>query len=71
MVMKSKVKSSSSKPFVSGGGGKMFGKQAAGPMSSGVTAGKSGAGGKFPAGGKGKMFGKQTASKMPSGQTGK
>lgn len=57
--------------FPSGGKGKMFGKQSAGPMSSGVTAGKSGSGGKFPAGGKGKMFGKQTASKMPAGQTGK
>ena len=36
--------------FPQGGSTKMFGKQSAGPMKPGVTAGKSGTGGKFPVG---------------------
>lgn len=40
-----------------GGSGKMFGKQHAGPQKSGVTAGKSGDGGKWAKGGSTKMFG--------------
>jgi hypothetical protein len=67
-----KVMKSSSKAFVSGGKGKMFGKQAAGPMSPGVT-GKvnKGDGGKWGKGGSGKMFGKQSASPRVPGRTGK
>lgn len=57
--------------FPQGGSTKMFGKQSAGPMKPGVTAGKSGSGGKFPAGGKGKMFGKGSASPMKPGVTAK
>lgn len=63
----SKKMSSSSKTFVKGGNGKMFGKQHAGPSMAGVSYGKSGDGGKFPKGGSGKMFGKQTASTSIAG----
>lgn len=57
--------------FPQGGSTKMFGKQAAGPMKPGVTAGKSGNGGKFPAGGSGKMFGKGSARPAVAGRTAK
>ena len=66
-----KVLKTSSKQFAKGGSGSMFGKQAAGPQKAGVTAGKSGSGGKFAKGGSKGMFGKQSASPMPSGRTGK
>ena len=68
-MAKSKVTSSSSKPFVSGGKTKMFGKQAADTHASGVT-GKvtTGPGGK---GGKGHMFGKGTAQAARPGATAK
>lgn len=57
--------------FPMGGNTKMFGKQSAGPMKPGVTAGKSGSGGKFPMGGKGKMFGKGSAGAAKPGVTAK
>lgn len=57
--MAGKLKSSKSKTFVSGGSGKMFGRQYAGPQkpSTSATASKKGSGGKFAKGGSGKMFG--------------
>lgn len=61
--MKSKVTKSSSKPFVTGGKGHMFGKQSAGSKTPGVS-GKSNSGntGRTPIkGGSGHMFGKRGA----------
>lgn len=67
-----KVVKSGSKQFVSGGKGKMFGKQHAGPQAPGVTGhAAKGDGGKFAKGGKGHMFGKQSAGRAESGRTGK
>lgn len=68
-----KVTKSSAPAFAKGGGGKMFGKQFAGPQKSGTTAtgSKSGSGGKFAKGGSGKMFGKQSANPRVPGKTGK
>jgi hypothetical protein len=60
--MKSKVMSTKKGDFAKGGAGKMFGKQAAGPMAP-FVAGKAnkGDGGKFAKGGGAKMAGKQSA----------
>lgn len=68
----SKVTKSSAPAFAKGGGGKMFGKQFAGPQKSGTTATatKTGKGGP-PKGGSTKMFGKQSASPRVPGKTGK
>jgi hypothetical protein len=67
-MAKGKSKSMKSGGFghKAGGAGKMFGKQHAGPQKSGVSAGKSGSGGKFAKGGSGKMFG-FTGSKPAKG----
>jgi hypothetical protein len=71
MIM-AKVVKSSAPAFAKGGGGKMFGKQAAGPQKSGTTAAtKTGNGGKWGKGGGGHMFGKQSANTRVPGKTGK
>jgi len=61
-MAKSKQLSTASKTFASGGSGKMFGKQSAGPQKSGVSSQEGSGGGKFGKGGSTKMFGKQSAS---------
>jgi len=67
-----KVIKSGGGSFAKGGSGHMFGKQSAGPKSSGITGkAQSGSGGKFAKGGSGKMFGRQTAGPRASGKTGK
>ena len=57
--------------FVKGGKGHMFGKQAAGPMGSGVTGKGSatGVGSKFASGGKSKMHGFAPSQAQKSGRT--
>ncbi len=59
--MSSKVISSKSMAPVRGGGGSMIGKQSAGPVKSGTSAGHANGGGKFAKAGGKKMVGKQSS----------
>ena len=64
----SKVKSSSNKPFVKGGGGGMAPKGSAGPQKPGQSAQAGRGGGKFATGGKASMLGKNSGA-APAGKT--
>lgn len=63
MKGKTSEKSPAAGKFAKGGSTKMFGKQAAGPQTPGLSAKKNaGDGGKFAKGGGKKMFGQQSAN---------
>jgi hypothetical protein len=69
MAKMSKMKSSTSKTFVKGGSGKMFGKQSSGTQKPGQSAQAGSGGGKFAKGGSGKMFGKRGSYPAKAGMT--